>query len=644
MRREGAPMSIPPRAAALAAALSFAAVGLGFAPTPTRAQGTPPIALHVDASRAVQGLLTMHETIPVAPGPLVLVYPKWIPGEHSPSGPIPNLAGIHIHAGGQELAWTRDLVDLYAFHLDVPTGVSSLSVDYEFLGANSGNYSSARLSTPNLLSLTWNKVIFTPKVADYADQTIAPSLTLPGADWKYATALTTVSHSGAEVTFAPVTQEMLIDSPLDAGTNARVWHLGTFNGVPVDLAAFADTPEELNASDKTIAKFRKLVAQMHGVYHYRHFNHYTFLLTLSDVMPGEGVEHHQSSDDGSGGGFLTDEDQLVADGDLLCHEWNHSWDGKYRRPYDLARRNLQDPEIDDLLWVYEGMTQFYGELQAERSGLWTKGQWLDNLALTYADLDATRGRDWRPLLDTATAASVLYSSPYAWEHERRSVDYYPEGAMMWLEASVMIRRLSGGHKSLDDVARAFFGNGHDTGPIVLTYDRADIIRAMNAVQPYDWAGFFHRRIDEIAPHPPNPITPGGYKLVYTDTPSGLEKIQAGARKAVDALYSLGMVLRADGTVIDVVPGSPAYQAGIGPGVKIDALDGRALTDGQAQVDDALKAHRTGPPLQLLVSGGDVYRTLTIPYTGGPRFPHLERMAGTPDELSAIAASYPAVTR
>ncbi|HTW86012.1 MAG TPA: PDZ domain-containing protein [Candidatus Sulfotelmatobacter sp.] len=637
-------MSIPPRAAALAAALSFVVVGFGFSAAPTRAQGTPPITLHVDASRAVQGLLAMHETIPVSPGALTLMYPRWIPGEHSPSGPIPNLAGIQIHAGTQTLAWTRDPVDLYAFHLDVPSGTTSLSVDFLYLAANSGNYSSARTSTPNLLSLTWNKVILTPKVEDYADQTIAPSITLPGALWKYATALETVSHVGADVTFKPVTQEMLIDSPLDAGINARTWHLGTFNGAPVDLAAFADTPQQLDASDKTIAKFRKLVAQMHGVYRYRHFNHYTFLLTVSDVMPGEGVEHHQSSDDGSGGGFLTDEAQLVSDGDLLCHEWNHSWDGKYRRPYDLAKRNLQDPEIDDLLWVYEGMTQFYGELQAERSGLWTKQQWLDNLAGTYAFLDTTPGRDWRPLLDTATAASVLYSAPDQWESERRSVDYYPEGALMWLEADVMIRRMSGGHKSLDDVARRFFGNGHDTGPQVVTYDRADLVRAMNAVQPYDWAGFFHRNVDEITAHPPDPITTGGYKLVYTDTPSGMEKIQATVRKGIDARYSLGLMLRTDGTVVDVVPGSPAYQAGIGPGDKIVALDDRALTDGASQLDDALKAHRSGPPLRVLISGGETFRTVAVPYTGGPRYPHLERLPGTPDELSAIAASYPAVAR
>ena len=632
------------RAIALGATLCVVSLALGFADVPARAQGAAPILLHVDASRAVQGLLAMHETIPVGPGPLTLAYPRWIPGEHMPGGPIANLAGIVIHAGGQTIPWTRDLIDLYAFHLTVPAGVSALEVDFLYLGANGGNYSNTRLATTNLLSLTWNKVILTPQVADYADQTIAPSLTLPGADWKYATALETTAHSGAEVTFKPVTQEQLIDSPLDAGINARSWHLGTFNGAPVELAAFADMPEELSASDATITKLRRLVVQMHGLYGYRHFARYTFLLTLSDVMPGEGVEHHQSSDDGSDGDFLTDPSALVNDGDLLSHEWNHSWDGKYRRPADLATRNLQDPEIDDLLWVYEGMTQFYGELQAERSGVWTKQQWLDTLAASYGEFDTTRGRDWRPLLDTATAASVLYPAPRGWRSERRSVDFYDEGALLWLEADVIIRRLSGSRKSLDDVARAFFGNGHDTGPIVVTYVRADVVRAMNAVQPYDWAGFFHRRLDDLTPHPPDPFTAGGYKLVYTATPTDLARLEAAHRKTIDLRYSLGLVLQADGTVRDVIPGSPAYQAGIGPGDKVDALDDRALTDGRTQIDAVLAAHHSGPPLRLLVSGGDVFREVTFDYHGGPRYPHLERIDGTPDELTPIAAAYPEVAR
>jgi predicted metalloprotease with PDZ domain len=605
------------------------------------AQGTPPaITLHLDASRAVQGWLTVAEKIPVTAGALTLEYPKWIPGEHSPSGPIINVADVKVSAGGTAIPWTRDPVDLYAYHVDVPAGVTSIDVTFTYLAANSGNYSSARTSTPNLLSITWNKFILTPRVQDYFTQMIAPSITLPGADWKYATALETTSHSGADVAFAPVSQAMLVDSPLDAGINSHTWSLGSFNGAPVTLAAFADTPEELDVPDKTVKLFVNLVNQMRALYHYRHFNHYVFLLTMSDVMPGEGVEHHQSSDDGSDGDFLTSHSSLVADGDLLPHEFNHSWDGKFRRPYDLATPNLQDPMIDDLLWVYEGMTQFYGNLQAERSGIWSKQEWLDNLAGDYAYLDDTPGRDWRPLVDTATAASTLYSAPRQWEAERRSVDYYSEGALMWLEADTIIRKLSDGKRSIDDFARAFFGHGKDTGPDLLTYHRADVIAALNDVQPYDWAGFFKARIDQIAPHPPNPFTAGGYKLVFTDKPSDLAKLDAGKRHGLDMRYSLGINARGDGTIVDVVKGSPAFNAGIGPGQKIVAINARALTDGQSQADDALTAAETSGKITLLLSGGDVYHDLTIDYKGGPRFPHLERIPGTPDVLSAIAKPLP----
>jgi predicted metalloprotease with PDZ domain len=600
-----------------------------------------PIAVHVDASRAVQGLLSVHETVRVSPGPLTLIYPKWIPGEHAPSGAIQNVAGLRITAGGQPIAWTRDPVDLFSFHLNVPAGVSSLDVDFVYLGANGGNYSTARLSTPNLLSLTWNKVILTPKVEDYHTQQIAATLTLPGADWKYATALDTVSQQGAEVTFAPASQAKLVDSPLDAGMNARTWNLGTFNGAPVTLAAFADTPEQLAVPDATIDKFRNLVTQMHALYRYRHFDHYVFLLTLSDVMPGEGVEHHQSSDNGTDGKFLTEHGSLVANADLLAHEWNHSWDGKYRRPEDLATKNLQDPMGDTLLWVYEGMTQFYGNLLAERSGLRTKEEWLDGLADIYAVYDSQRGRDWRPLGDTATAASVLYSAPRQWSGYRRSVDYYSEGELMWLQADELIKKLSGNKRSIDDVARAFFGDGKNTGATLKTYTRADVIAAFNAVQPYDWATFFKQHIDVVTPHPPDFLSGSGYQLVYTATPSALDKLMAGQRRGISTRFSLGFSATADGTVVDVVSGSPAYQAQIGPGDKIVAVNMRALTGGQEQIDDALKAAQHGSKIQLLLSGGQVYRTVTIDYRGGPRYPHLQRVAGTPDVLGEIAKPLPA---
>jgi predicted metalloprotease with PDZ domain len=604
-----------------------------IAAAPVLAQSTAPIALHVDATSAVQGILFVHETIPVVPGRLTLWYPKWIPGTHGPIGPIQNLTGVVIHAGapsGPRVTWTRDLVDLYAFHLVVPPGTASLDVAYEYLGVPGG-----RLATPNILALSWSEVILTPAAENYATQFIAPSITLPGANWTYATALDTSAHAGGEVTFQPVSQEKLVDSPLDAGINARVFPLGAIDGAPVELAAFADTPEELLASDKTLEHLRSITAQMAALYRWRHFDHYTFLLTVSDLLPGAGLEHQQSSDDGSVGDFLTNDVALASRGSLLTHEFNHAWNGKYRRPADLATPNLDVPMEDDLLWVYEGMTQFYGNLEAERAGFATPQLWLDSLALDYAGYDSERGRDWRPLVDTATSSSFLYGARGPWANERRSVDYYGEGALVWLEADVLIHRLSGGRKSLDDLARLFFGNGHDTGVQVVPFTRAELIAALNQIAPYDWTTFLAQRIDAVAPHPPDFVTGGGYKLVWTDRPSEDERLTNAIRHVIDLRYSLGLSLNAAGTITDVTPGSLAYSATIGPGERVVAIDGRAFK-GQAQCDDVLHAAKSGTPIVLLLEAGNVYRTVSLNYTGGPRYPHLERVAGTPDVLGEIA--------
>jgi predicted metalloprotease with PDZ domain len=597
------------------------------------------MSVDVDAAEITRGVVHVHETIPVGAGPMTLVYPKWIPGEHSPNGPIVNLASLAVRGNGTPLAWRRDPVDLYAFHLDVPPGANELEVTFDFYGAPVEHYSSARLGAPNMFALTWNKVVLTPDIADYRSLRIAPALHLPGAGWQIGTALAVAARSGADVRFAPVNEETLIDSPVDGGLNVRKVPLGTFDGAPVELDMFADTPDELDAGDSTLMKFRNLIAEMHALYGARHFDHYTFLLTLSDVLPPEGVEHHQSSDDGAAGDFLIDPASLADAGDLLPHEFNHSWDGKYRRPADLATPNLQVPMVDDLLWVYEGMTEFYGQLAAERSGLWTKQQWLDNLAATYAELSTTTGRRTRPLLDTAVAAPVLYDAPQAWRAGRRGVDFYAEGALLWLEADGTIRRLSHGRRSLDDFARSFFG-GADTGPEVVTYTRADLVAALNAVQPFDWTTFFARRIDALAPEPPDPFAGAGWRVTYTAAPSAFEKLAAGVDKTFEARFSLGLTGKSDGTISDVIPGSPAALAGLEPGSKIVAVDGRALSerDVQAQLDAALRNAQQGPGLRLLVLGGDVYRDVRLTYNGGPRYPRLERVMDQPDLLANVAAA------
>ncbi len=486
-----------------------------------------------------------------------------------------------------------------------------------------------------MFTLTWNKVVLTPQAQDYSTVMLSPALRLPSAQWKYATALELASANGADLAFRPVSLEMLVDSPLDAGVNERTLDLGTWDGAPVTLAAFADTPEQLAASEKTLQKLRDLVVQMRALYRNRHWDHYTFLLTVSDVMPGQGVEHHQSSDNGTAGGYLTEEDALTGGGDLLAHEFNHSWNGKYRRPDDLATPNLQVPMIDDMLWVYEGMTQYYGNLQAERAGLRTRQQWLDALALSYASYDSERGRLTRALVDTATSSPFLYRERGAWASERRGVDYYGEGELMWLEADVLIRTRSHGKHSLDDAARAFFGRGRDTGPQVVTYTRDDIVAALAAVEPYDWRAFLARHVDAVAPHPPDFLTGGGYRLVFGDAPSAYEKLQSARRKTIDLRYSLGIVANREGTIADVLPDSVAFRAGIGPGEKIVAVNDRALT-GQPQLDVALREAGSGAPVRLLLTAGNVYRTVALDYRGGPRYPHLARIDGTADLLGAIA--------
>jgi predicted metalloprotease with PDZ domain len=606
-----------------------------------RAQTAPAtiaLSVAVDASHATQNVLHVRERIAVTPGSLTLDYPKWVPGEHQPSGPIANMASLAITAGTTRLRWVRDLVDLNAIHVDVPPGVSSLDVAFDFLGAATGRYSSARLASANILVLTWHKVLLTPRADDYRTISITPSIKLPGADWQYATALDTTAHDGASVSFAPVTMEQLVDSPLDAGTNMRRWPLGSIDGAPVDIAAFADTADELDG-DKVIPKLQNLVTQMGRLYRARHFNHYTFLLTLSDVLPTEGVEHHQSSDNGTEADFLTSADATTTEADLLAHEFNHSWDGKFRRPFDLATTNLRVPMQDELLWVYEGMTQFYGNLQATRSGLLTQQQYRDHLAATYAALDTTTGRMTTSLYDTAAEAPILYGSPQAGRTARRGTDFYPEGEMMWLEADATIRKLSGGRKSIDDFTRAFFGRT-STGPQVVTYTRDDVIAALEAVQHYDWRGFLATRIDAVAPHPPDPFTPTGWRLVYAPKPSPWQKVVDKVRKGFTARYSLGIIGGDRGMVNDVIDGSPAQKAGLSPGDTIEAVNDRETSKTrnlQDSLDTALAAaQHGGPPVRLLVLGGGMYRELTLPYDGGPRYPVLEPIPGARDLLDVIS--------
>jgi predicted metalloprotease with PDZ domain len=585
-----------------------------------------PIVLRLDASKAPsQNIVLTHESIPVKAGPLTLYYPKWIPGEHMPVGPIANFAGLIIRAGGQRLTWHRNPRDLFAFNLNVPAGATRIDVDATYLGATYGRYSSSRLATPNMLVIIWDQALLYPSTGTIQDTVFQPTVVLPGNGWHFATALTGARRAGNTVSFDDVSLEHLIDSPLDAAVNYRRWLLWQQGDAAAYLNVFADTAAELDAKDAVIGNFRKLVHEMLAMYGARHWRDYNFLLTLSDVLPGEGIEHHESSDDGTGGDFFISEATLDREGDLLSHEFNHSWDGKYRMPAPLYPKNLQIAYDDSLLWVYEGMTQYYGNVMSFRDGVRKAKDFPDHVAAVYAAHDYQSGRLWATLGDTATAAPFIYDAPRLYSSERRGEDFYDEAELMWLKADSIIRERTNDRKSLDTFARAFFG-GETTGPIVKTYTREDVIAGFNGVLPYDWAGFFRTWVDEIAVHPPDGFTADGWRLVYTAEPSHWVHRD-------NFWYSLGFRFRS-GSVNDVRLGSPAWKVGLGIDTTVVAVNGRTYSDDLLY--NALKdAERSRAPIVLLVKHGEVYRTISLSYFDGPRYPHLERIPGTPDRLSQV---------
>jgi predicted metalloprotease with PDZ domain len=604
-----------------------------------RADGTPTFVLVVDASRApISGIVHVHETMPVSAGRFDFAYPRWVPGEHSPAGPIQNVSGLTVQAWGATLTWTRDLADLNEFHVTVPAGVASIDVDFDYLGSKDGTYGEARLATGTILAINWNQFLMYPQNADIAKTIFAPSLVLPGLDWTAETALPQPSRSGDTVTFAPATLERLVDSPLDAGTAFRRFMLLNAGGFTNEIDAFADRQAELDLDAKGLTGFENVVTEMDAIYGARHWRHYHFLLTLSDEMPGNGVEHGSSSDDGTSGDGLTDPDGVVGTAGLLSHEFNHSWDGKYRRPADLATTNFQIPEQTELLWIYEGMTQFYGDLVPTRAGLWTAAHYRDVLALSYAFQDHEPGRVVRPLIDTAAAAPFLYGAPNSYVSERRTAgDFYAEGELLWLDVYGKLQDLSHGKKSLDGFAHRFFGI-ENTPPEVNPYTYAQFVAALSAYQPYDWDAYFKSRVYAVAPHPPDPFARLGWKIEYTSEMSAAEKTRQKRRHTFDESYSVGFSANDKGLVSDVLTGSPADKAGLAPSDTIVAIDEREFA--QDEFDGELKAtQKSTAPLRFIVKRGHIFRTLAVDYHGGPKYPHLVRIGGSVDRLSAILAPH-----
>jgi predicted metalloprotease with PDZ domain len=597
-----------------------------------------PIQISVDLSEAPRHIFHAHLIIPAAPGPFTLAYPKWIPGEHMPDGPISDLAGLKFTAGSKTLAWHRDSVDMYQFHMDIPAGATAVEASLDYLNPVDGNgFSAGPSATSQVSILEWNDVLLYPAGVKSDDLTYVAHLKLPSG-WKFGTALPDAHAQGDGVQFGPVSLTTLVDSPVLAGAYFRSIPLATDVQPPHHLDLAGDSAASVEIPADELEAYNRLVREAGALFGARHYDHYDFLLSLSDHFFPNGLEHHQSSDNRAPERMLLDPDMRESFADLLPHEFTHSWNGKFRRPAGLATPDFGVPMKGDLLWVYEGLTQYIGELLSARAGTRSVEAYREALAATAAYLDHQAGRDWRPLQDTATGAQTLYLiTGKAWFSYRRSVDFYDESWLIWLEADTVIRKQSGGRKSLDDFCRNFHGTP-STGPKLVTYTFDDVVTAMNAITPYDWRKFFRDRLDYVGPHAPlGGIEGGGWKLTYNETPN--DHISADDRigGGITMEYSLGMNLGRDGAVWDVVPGMPAAESGLAPGMKIQTINGKAWSP--EALHDALRT--TKPPaasIEFVADNDGFSKAYRVNYRGGEQYPHLVRIEGQPDVLSEILKS------
>lgn len=608
----------------LSAIICYFVLGAGAA----SAQSNP-IQLTVDASQVAQRIVKTRMVMDVKPGPLTLYYPRWIPGEHEPDGPIANVTGLKFTANGQTIPWKRDLLDVFTFHVDVPAGSSKLEVSFDYIepAPGTGGYSGAASSTDKLVVISWNQNLLYPAGTPAEQLNYQPTLILP-RDWKFGTPLRGASGAGPNISFSPVELDRLVDSPVIAGLFYRSYDL-TPAGEPVhhEIDIVSDSEAALNMPADLQRGLTSLIAETGKLFGARHYREYHFLLTLSDHVAHFGLEHHESDDSRLPERVMLGSDAARQVGSLLSHEFVHSWNGKYRRPKDLSTPYYQAPEVTDLLWVYEGLTDYLGNILATRSGLFSVDDYHEYIAAVAASLGpGTPGRTWRPLLDTAVAIPGMFDGA-GFGNWRRGADYYPEGDLIWLEADSIIRRQTQQKKSLDDFLRLFHG-GSNNGPELKTYTFDELVQAMNATAAYDWAKFFNDRLNSTAAEAPiGGLEADGWRVIYSPEPPKNDK------SVTASVYSIGLFLAADGTVRDSLWGRAAFNAGVTSGMKVVGVNGRVFTEDV--LADAIKASSTSrDPISLLVIDNDYYHTCNVDYHAGEHYPHLQRNEN-PDVLADV---------
>ena len=585
------------------------------------------IRLDVDATRTPERIIRTHEHIYASPGELTLAYPLWYPGEHAATGDTTHLSDMYFRSNGQLLPWRRDLVNLNSFHVSVPQGADSVDIDLVyFVPQDSGS--------SRMLMLRWNTVLLYSEADSIEQVEVSSHLIMPDG-WQYASALPVASQAAGDVTFKPASLAALVDSPVLTGQYMKKIPLTSPGGQSHEIDVATESPDNLPHDAAILAKYSNLIAQAYKLFGPGHYRDYHFLVMAGDFTnSGGGFEHHESSDDHVFSDFFNDADAQRETAWLLPHEFAHSWNGKYRRPAGMYTSSYQVPEKTDLLWVYEGATQYLGYVLAARSGFWPSATMHDFWASEASNLYTEVGRNWRPLQDTADAAPAFFPALVGrgipWASSERGLDYYQEGAFVWLEVDTIIRQQTGGRRSLDDFFMAFYG-GPEREPAVRTYTAADIFAALNSVAAYDWSDFFKKRLHETATAPPlGALERTGWRLVYNSLPNSYKPPQDGIRGL--ALATIGAGVANNGRLTNILEDGLAFKAGLFPGATIETIN-----DEKWSAEAFVRTVQAQKPLKLTFSYDDVQRTTTVPYQQGLRYPHLERIPNTPDLLTAMMA-------
>ena len=632
-------MKMTPLASALLAA------GFALAAMPAFADVPPPqdiafngtIKIAVDATDIAHRVFRINETIPVQAGPLTLLYPQWLPGTHAPAGPIDKLAGLVVKANGKVLPWTRDPLNVYAFHVDVPQGATEVQAYFEYLSPQDTKQGRV-VMTPEMLNLQWNATTLYP--AGYnANRILAQASVTYPAGWQAGTALEVASTSGNTVTYKMIDYDDLVDSPIYAGKYFKRVDLDPGAQTPVHMDFVADDPKYLEMKPEQIKPFRDLVQQMYKLYGAHHYDHYDFLVSLSDKMSGNGLEHHRSSEDGTVADFFTEWNKSAMSRDLFSHEFNHSWDGKYRRGADLTTPNFNVPMSDTLLWVYEGQTQFWGHVMAARSGLWTDEQARDMWAYTASTYDKGRPglASWRNVQDTTNDPVVGGRGGQPYHNYQGRQEYYSAGQMIWLEVDGKLRELSGNKKTIDNFGKAFFGMENGKWD-VNTYTFEDVVKTLNTIQPFDWATYLRERLDGHGPLIGG-LASHGWTLVYTDKPNAALSAMEKQRDVSELTYSLGVLIGKGGEISDVLWDGPAFKAGLSSGMKVVAVNGKEFSGDAIKDAITAAAKDKSQPIELLVKNFDEYQTIRVDYHDGLKYPHLVRDTSKPDTLAALIKAH-----